>query len=150
MKPHWILIANASQARLVQQEEGCPFVMLKAFQHPASRQRSSILGDDKAGREQSDRAFGGAAYEPRMDAQHKEFKHFADELARELETAAQADTFSSLSIFASSPFLGILKQELGDGTRRLLKDTRHVDLTSVGLTELEKRVQFEQAQARAH
>lgn len=150
MKPNWILIANASQARLLQQEEGCPIVVLKAFHHPASRQRSAVLGDDKAGKELSDRGFGGAAYEPRTDAQHKEFKHFAEELARELETAAQDHAFAALTVFASSPFLGVLKQELGEGTQRLLKNTHDVDLTSVGLAELEKRVQFEEAQSRAH
>lgn len=77
MKPHWILIANASRARLLQQEQGGPMQVLKAFDHPASRLRSSTLGDDKAGRELSGHGFGGAAFEPRMDAQLREHLRFA-------------------------------------------------------------------------
>lgn len=143
MKPHWILIANASQARLLQQEQGCPIVVLKGFHHPASRLHSSELGDDKAGRELSGRGFGGAAFEPRIDAQHKEHLEFARELAEELEAAAREGRYASLSLFASSPFLGELKQALQDGSQRLLTSTRDVDLTSVGVAEIEHRIAHE-------
>lgn len=143
MKPHWILIANASQARLLQQEPGCPIVVLKGFHHPASRMRSSELGEGKAGRELTDRGFGGAAFEPRIDEQHKEHLQFARELAQELETAADEGRYASLSVFASSPFLGHLRQALQDGTRSLLATSRDVDLTSVGVAEIEHRIRHE-------
>lgn len=146
MQPHWILIANASHARLLQQEPGAPMVVLAAFQHPASRQHSAVLGDDKAGRELSGRGFGGAAFEPRTDAQTKEQLHFARELADRLEEGARAGRCQSIAIFASSPFLGELKQALGEQTRRLLTHTRDVDLTHVGLAEIERRIQHELAQ----
>lgn len=149
MKPNWTLIANAAQARLLQQDPGSPMVVLQAFHHPESRARSSVLGDSPAGREGSDRAFGGAAYEPRLDPHHKEALRFAHELAEFLEQGAQEGRYASVQLFASSPFLGELKQALGDGTRRLLAGTHDVDLTAVGLTELERRVQHELAAARS-
>jgi protein required for attachment to host cells len=145
MKPHWILIANASQARLLQQEPDCPLVVLQSFQHPASRTRSSVLGDDERGREASDRAFGGAAYEPRIDEQKKEHLHFARELADVLEQGVRDARYASVTVYASSPFLGELKQALHDGTRRLLSASHDVDLTALGLTEIEQRLQ-----ARTH
>lgn len=148
MKPAWILVANASQARLLQQDPGAPMVVLHAFHHPESRARSSVLGDAPLGREGSDRSFGGAAYTPRQDPHRKEHLHFAKELADYVEQGAQEGKFASLRLFASSPFLGELKQALGDGARRHLAGTHDVDLTAVGLTEMEHRIQHELGEAR--
>lgn len=141
MKPNWILVANATEARILRQEPGCPLAVLQAFHHPAGRARSSTLGDDKAGREQSDRGFGGTAYEPRVDAQTKEHLHFARELADALEAGAREGSYATVAIHASSPFLGELKHALGEGTRRLLAGTHDVDLTSFAVQEIEQRLQ---------
>lgn len=140
MKPDWILIANATHARLLQRQQGQPLVVLKSFAHPAGRSKISDLADDRAGQERSDRSFGGAAYQPRVDAKRKEHLHFARELAEHLEHEAQQNRFHSLELFASSPFLGEIRAELGNATIRLLSGTHDVDLTSVGLTEMKRRI----------
>ena len=148
MKPDWILIANASRARLLQQEEpGASVALMHSFEHPASRLHSSELGDAARGRESTDRAFGAAAYEPRIDAQRKEHLHFAGELADFLERGAQQGVYGSVRVFASSPFLGELKAQLGDATRRLLAGTHDVDLSTVGPAEIARRIEREVAQA---
>ena len=147
MKPTWILIANAAHARLLQQDAAGRLAMLQSLEHPASRMRSSRLGDDKAGRELSDRGFGAAAFEPRVDAQHKEQLHFARELAELLEEGAREQRYEALRVFASNPFLGHLKQVLGTGTQRLLAGTHDVDLTPVGPAELPARIAHELAAA---
>ena len=143
MKADLILIANASQARLLSYERGSPMVILESFEHPQSRSRIRELVDDKMGQEASDRSFGGSAYQPRMDAKQKESTRFARELADRLEQLAQQGGFHALAVFASSPFLGELKAELGAGTARLLSATHDLDLTHFGLTELEERVMHE-------
>jgi hypothetical protein len=124
MKPDWTLIANATRARLLQQEQGAPMVILESFIHPA--------GSGKSG----DPATGGAGQA------HTEF---ARELAHLLEQEAQLDHFRSLTIFASTPFLDEIKAELGKATRRLLVTVQALDLTSFGLSELEKRISHELA-----
>ena len=48
-------------------------------------------------------------------------------------------------LFASSPFLGELKAQLGTAAARLLTSTHDLDLTSVGLVELDQRVACELA-----
>ena len=145
MKPEWILIANASRARLLMREAGCPLVVIDSFDHPQSRSMSSELGDDKAGREKTDRSFGGAAYEPRLDPKDREHLRFARELADYLEGQARQGHLRSLAIYASSPFLGDLKAQLGTATAHLVSATHDLDLTSVGLVELEHRVVHESA-----
>jgi protein required for attachment to host cells len=143
VKPDCFLIANASQARLLQREPGCPLVVLQAFHHPESRLRSSELGNARSGFEMASQGYGGVAFEPRADAHRKEHLRFARELAAYLERAAADGRFRSLAILASSPFLGELRQQLGSATQRILSGIHDVDLTSVGLAELEPRIRDE-------
>lgn len=149
MKPDWTLIANATQARLLQKEPGCPMVVLHAFHHPDGRLKTSELGDGKAGRDTSSTGYGGAALQPHTDAHRKEHQKFAQELAQYIEHAAQQGGFHKLELFASNPFLGELKEHLGNATRRMLAATHAVDLTAVGLAEIEQRIAHEHAAARA-
>jgi protein required for attachment to host cells len=143
MKPNWILIANGSHARLVQQAGGASVTLLKTFTHLAGRSKVRELVNDRAGHETTVHAFGGTSYQPRTEPKKKEHARFARELADELEREAQRGSFSSLVVFASSPFLGELKAELGSATSRLLTGTRDVDLTSVGPAELGRRIAHE-------
>lgn len=117
MKHDWTLIANATHARLLQQEPGQRMVILKSFEHPQSRSKG--LG--------------------------KEHLSFARELAQYLEQEARQGRCESIALFASSPFLGELKAELGDATLRMLSTTADVDLTAVGPAELERRIAHELA-----
>lgn len=142
----WILVANASTARLFRQAPGA-LAPIGTFQHPQSRMRSSTLGDAAAGRELSGRGFGGAAFEPRVDAQRKEHLHFARELGDMLEAGALEGSYASLRVFACSPFLGELKQALGAAAQRLLVGAHDVDLTHVGPAELAGRIRDEVASA---
>ena len=117
MKPDWTLIANATRARLLQQERDAPMVILESFIHPRGR------GNLNA-------------------SEHTEF---ARELARLLEREAQLDHFASLTLFASSAFLAEIKAELGKATWRRLASIHESDLTSLGLSELEERIAQELA-----
>ena len=136
----WFLVACAAHARLLQRERGLPMVQIAAFVHPEARLKSGELGDDRAGRERADRGFGATAYEPRSDAHRKEQLRFAHELAERLEEGARSNAYGSLVVFAGNPFLGALREALGEGTQRLLKASVPLDLSHVGEAELEQRV----------
>ena len=144
-QPDLILIANAAHARLFKQARGEPLELLESFEHPQSRVKAGLLADAPAGRSQADNSSSGAGYPPRMDAKHKEHLRFARELAGALERHVQQGRYGALALFASSPFLGGLKAELGDAVQRVLHGTHDVDLTSVGLAELGPRLQQELA-----
>ena len=139
-QPDLILIANATHARLLTHERGKPMALLQSFEHPQSRSKTSDLADAPAGRGKADRSSSGATYPPRMDAKTKEHQRFARELAQALELQAQQGTFGALALFASSPFLGGLKAKLGSAARRILHSTHELDLTSLGMAELEPRI----------
>ena len=145
MNTTWILIANATHARVLRQEGDNRVTVLESFEHPQSRIKIGDLADDRAGQERTDRSFSGTAYTPRIDTKQKEHLRFARELSDFLERQARLNRFESLEVFASSPFLGELKAELGSATAQLVSGTHDLDLTAVGPAELGPRIAHEMA-----
>jgi protein required for attachment to host cells len=139
--PQWFLLANATRARLFARDEPDGKLQLaRVFEHPQGRMKTAELGDDKAGRELSGRGFGGAAFEPRLDAHRKEHIRFAHELCEFLEQEAQRGAFGSLALFAPDPFLGELKKALGPACTKHLAAASDTDLSHVGPAELARRI----------
>ena len=77
-----------------------------------------------------------------IDATEEEHLHFARELVEYPGQPAQHGRFHSLALFTSSPYPGVgeWKVELGTATARLVSAAHDLDLTSVGLVELDQRV----------
>lgn len=142
MKPDWILIANATRARLLARERGEPMAVVRNFFHPHNRSRATHLVEYGA-HEIQDSGSGGSFLQ--LDAKRREHERFARELAAHLERAAEQGAYRSLAVLASSPLLGELKEELGEAAAKLLTVTHDVDLTAVGPAELERRILTELA-----
>ena len=141
MKNEWILIANASVARLFSREsDSRPLVPLQTMEHSESRLKSSELADDRLGHGSADRRPGGVSFEPRLDPRRKEHLHFAHTLAQRLEEGLASSAYDRVTLYASSPFLGELKGQLSPATTEALRAAVDVDLTSYGLRELEERI----------
>lgn len=144
MKPQWILVANASHARLFSRESDTdPLVPIATMEHPESRMSGRELGGDRIGHDVTDRRPGGVMLTPRTDPRQKEHAQFAHELAKRLEQGLESGQCGSILLFASSPFLGVLKGELGAQVQKAVRATADVDLTSYGLTEVEQRIERE-------
>jgi hypothetical protein len=108
MKADWVLIANATRARLLLHERDGGVVILESFIHPAGRGRVEAPSDPG----------------------------FAQELGRYLEQEARMDHFSTLSLIVPEPFLAQLRAELGKFTRTLVCGAREQDVTAVAPGEL--------------
>lgn len=141
MKTEWILVADASEARLLQQEHGGPLRQLQAFRHPESRRHSSELGADQRGRAARDGRSGAVAFAPRVEPHRKEHLRFARELAEALEEGCRQERCAAVRVFAASPFLGELKSVLGDATLARLAGAHDADLTALDLGALERHLQ---------
>ena len=141
MKRQWILLANASHARLLSRDSATdPLVQFATLEHPESRLKASQLADDRPGHEATDNSSGGNRYEPRSDVRRKEHQRFAREIAQRLDTGLAAGQFSALWLFASSPFLGELKAQLSDAVNKHMHLALDSDLTALGLAEIEQRL----------
>ena len=119
MKNEWILIANASVARLFSREsDSGPLVPLHSFEHAESRLKASELADDRLGHDSTDGRPGGVSFEPRMDPRRKQHLKFARELAQRLDEGLAGGDCGRITLYASSPFLGELKGQLSPGEER--------------------------------
>ena len=141
MKQQWILLANASHARLLSRDSATdPLVPLATLEHLESRLKASHLADDRPGHEATDNSNSGNRYEPRSDVRRKEHQRFAREIAHRLDAGLAAGQFSTLWLFASSPFLGELKAQLSDAVNKRVHLAIDSDLSALGLAEIEQRL----------
>ena len=141
MMRQWIVLANASHARLFSRDSAAdPLIPLETMEHPESRLKGSQLADDRPGHEATDHSSGGNRYEPRIDVRRKEHLRFAREIAHRLDAGLADGAFSVLWLFASSPFLGELKAQLSDAVNKRVQHALDSDLTALGLSEIEQRL----------
>lgn len=135
----WVLVANAARARcFVRDADNDAMRELQSFVHPASRLPAQDLAHDRGGKAMKSQA--STQYQPHTDPHDKAQLEFARELAAHLEQAALAHAYPGLAIFASAPFLGVLRGELGAATQALLRASVALDLTTCVGTDLEQRV----------
>ena len=144
MKNEWILIANASVARLFSRaSDSDPLLPLHSFEHAESRLKASELADDRLVHDSNDWRPGGVSFEPRLDPRRKQHLEFARELAQHLAEGLASGACERITLYASSPFLGELKGKLSPAAKKALRAAADVDLTSYGLRELEERIAHE-------
>ena len=60
--------------------------------------------------------------------------------ANRVDKYVREDRYATVQVFASSPFLGEIRHALDDGTRRHVAGMHDVDLTALGLSEIEERI----------
>jgi protein required for attachment to host cells len=136
-----IVLANASLCRLLMRDGDSPAVVpLTVLKHPASRLPGRELGSDRPGHEAVDRSTGGNRFEPRSDVRRQEHVTFAHEIAADLQARLAAGECDELWLLASNPFLGELKSALHDAVTRRVRQTLAIDLTGLGLAEIEVRL----------
>lgn len=141
MKTQWIVIANAASARIFRRDAANgPLIPVEALTHDKSRLHAGALGYDRPGSHAADYGRGLNHFEPRCDARRKEHQRFAKEIAQKLDAGLKKGEFSSLTLFASNPFMGELKAQLSEAVAQHLKLALNNDLSHVGIAELERRV----------
>jgi protein required for attachment to host cells len=141
MKDQWILVANASVARLFRRGSATePLTPVATMTHQKSRLKTAELAADRPGREATDYSRGANRFEPRSDARRKEHLRFAHEISERLDHGLAAGEFDSLLIFASNPFLGELRALLNEAVERRVRLWLNNDLTALGIAQIEARL----------
>lgn len=130
----WILVANASKARLyanVGPKKGLQ--LLKEVDHPESRQKNAELVTDRAGHLQ---ASGHGARQPPTDPKQNEARSFAHELARELNHGRSTNQYNRAILVAPPAFMGLLNGLLDGPTAQIVSDRFEKDYTKANEKEL--------------
>lgn len=146
---NWLVVANASQARVLEAAATAgPYQLLAELAHPESRKKGIELDNDRPGRAEGNvhsqgggvHAPGGGLYEPRVDARKREHERFAQEVAAVLNAGVADGRCAGLVIVAADPFLGQLKAKLSERASEQVLRTLSKDYTSLSEPELAKRL----------
>lgn len=141
MMPELIVIANATQARMLRRTSlDATLEPLAELSHPAGRAKGIELDEARPGHGGSDHHPGGVRFEPRLDARRKQHRIFAREISKWIEDALTTGTYQGLSVFASCPFLGELKAQLGPHARKSMHAAIDTDLSAFHHQALAHRI----------
>ena len=145
MPVRWILISNASNARLYRDGSPTkPFSLHGSFEHPESRAKVRDLTTDMNGRKPSGgNGFARPGAEPDTDPKQVEAQKFARELARELSTGLEEHAYDEVVIAAPPHFLGLLRHAVSTEVERHLIVTLDKDLTHLAERDMERVVRDE-------
>ncbi len=136
MSTTWILVANASTARIYENKGiNKGLHLISQLDHPESRMKGSDLVSDRPGHMQSV-GNGHGARQPATDPKQNEAEHFALDLAKILEQGRGENKYDRLIVVASNPFLGTLKPRLPEKVQSLVSDTIEKDYTKATEKEL--------------
>lgn len=130
----WIMVANASQAKLFANhgpKKGLQFI--KELVHPESREKTSNLVSDRSG---SNVGTGHGAFVQATDPKHHEAERFAQELSRELDDGRLNNAYDRLILVASAPFMGLVNSRLPESVRSKLSEIIDKDYTRLPIKEL--------------
>ena len=125
----WILVANASLARLYANlgpKKGLQLV--KEIAHPESRMKNADLASDRAGQMQA-AGSGHGAREQATPPKQNAARAFAQMLAKELYMGRSHNKFGRAILIAPPAFMGMLNATLDGPTAQMVSDRLEKDYT---------------------
>lgn len=147
MKNQWIVVANASLARIFRQgASNGGLELVETLTHAQSRMHPGEVAASDQGA--SERDHHDDRFEARNDMRRKEHVRFARALADRLDKGLAAHEFDSLTILAAKPFLGELRQQLSPGVSDKIGIELNNDFTALSVAELAERLQLARAAGR--
>ena len=137
----WLLVANASQARLYATQSGRlrSLTLIREYAHPESREKGEALSSDRPGHFQATTTnMAGSAHGEFIEpTSPKDYEHqrFARELADALNEARTKNQFDNLLLVASPHFHGLINQNLNEHVARMISS--HINKDYIELDEAE-------------
>lgn len=137
MTDYWIVVADASKARLFSRKKKfSPLEEVETLVHPESRLRRQDLVTDRPGQVQESRTPGEYSAGEPTDPKAVEAQAFAREVARHLRKAQQEGRFQHLVLVADPHFLGELRKRLDEATAGAVAGTVSSNLTREGIDHI--------------
>lgn len=136
----WILVANASRARLFSADAaGDDWKLIDEFFHEESRAHAGDLT------EQRDNPNAGSLHKPQPENEPQarkqvEFGRFAKELCQRLDRGVDSHAFEQLVIAAPPNFLGTLRNQLSTRVQSRVVMDLNSDFTNVPERDLHGRI----------
>ncbi|HUW51506.1 MAG TPA: host attachment protein [Sulfuricella sp.] len=136
MATTWILVANASEAKIYANKGSSKGLEeIAAFDHPDSRKKNSDLVSDRSGHMQS-AGNGHGARQPATAPKQHEHETFARRLAQHIEQGRTGNSYQRLIVAAEPRFRGLLNSQLSVQVRNLISGSLGKDYTKATSKEL--------------
>ena len=134
----WVLVANASEARLYATERlGKEMTELREFLHPEGHEKSiNLTSDHSHGRGPHSGTRGDETVNPK----DLEAERFASHLAEELNKGRSTNAYRRAVLVAAPHFMGLLNMHLDEHTRELVQHSINKDYTTYDARELPERL----------
>lgn len=136
MTTTWILVANASEAKLYANKGiNKGLEQIASFDHPESRKKGVDLVTDRAGHMQSS-GNGHGSRQPATDPRQYEHENFARELAQHVEKGRTNNQYQRLIVAAEPHFRGLLNTTFSGQVKSLISECLDKDYTKATDKEL--------------
>ena len=130
MKPTWILVADSSRARIFTAESpSSQLIEINSLAHPQSRLHEQDLSSDLPGHDSDKSGAGRHGFQDEIEPKEQEVIDFAKQISKHLDQARSSNKFKQLLIVAAPAFLGTLRNQLTDQTRKLVSIEMDKNLT---------------------
>lgn len=140
MKPTWILVADSTRARIFTADTpSSPLEEIEGFSHAEGRLHDREITTDLPGKIKSVGG-GGHAFEQPTDPKKHEADTFAHHLAQYLEGAHNTNRFEQLLIVASPAFLGLLRNQLPEQIKKLVRFELDKELTMLSIADIRQHL----------
>jgi protein required for attachment to host cells len=141
MKPAWIVVADASRARIIStSDRGKTLKIEKDLQHPEGRMRDQELVSDQSGRIEKSGRGVLSTMDPPTDPHDQQAIRFAATLATLIDKGAGENAFQSFTLVAPARFLGQLRSALSVSTSKKQHAGVPKDLTKLHMKELQEHL----------
>ena len=139
MKSTWVVVADSSRARIFNAET--PFIIkeIEDISHSEGRLQEHDLTSDQRGNVVGG-AGGGHAFESRQDTKEHEAVKFAKSLAKHIDEARGKNQFEQLMIVSEPSFLGALRKELTDSSRKMVSFELDKNITTHSVEDIRKHL----------
>lgn len=143
MQTTWILAADASRARIFEVEKHNPPRVheVEGFDHAQGRAHIREINSDADGRFSSKGGTQAHVSQPAVDAAQHEMEIFSRQISDYLDQAANEHRFDRLWLMASPKVLGLLRQQLGKTTQKLVEEEVAKDISWFDTRDIEAYLQ---------
>jgi protein required for attachment to host cells len=140
MKLTWILVADTTRARIFTAETpSSPLEEIEDLSHTEGRLHDREITSGLPGKIKSAGA-GGHTFEQPTDPKKHEADVFALRIAKHLEDAHNANRFEQLLIVAGPTFLGLLRNNLPDQIKKLVRFELDKEISALSAADIRQHL----------
>jgi protein required for attachment to host cells len=139
-KDTWVVVADASRARLLRLTEERHLVPAIDREIVSADLQSREIGSDRPGRVFDSHGTGRHAAEPRTDPKRHAKFELAHEVSAILEEKRNKQAFEQIVIVAPPQFLGDLRATLSEPVKQMVVTEINKDLSKLSASELETQL----------